>query len=207
MTQKKTSIKAIQFLGRLLGIAVVLALLAWVLGSFDIANVDRALQSASYIYLFPIGVATAVNFATRALRWGTLLNDEHVHHWDSLFIAMMIWNLANNVLPARSGDIVRAYVLGQRDGTSKTKVMATVIVERVADLFVTLLFMALITIGCDRSSHATRPSVLADLRTSDLLGAGNQVSGIVATPTHGSSSGYLGWKSHPSFEEDQSVPF
>ena len=82
------------------------------LGSYDLANVGRALQSAYYLYLFPIGVAIAVTFAIRALRWGTLFTDERVHHWGSLFISMMIGNLANNVLPARSGDIVRAYVLG-----------------------------------------------------------------------------------------------
>ena len=145
MTQKKTSSKVIRFLGRLLSIVAGLALLAWVLRSYDLANVGRALQSASYLYLFPIGGAIAVNCAIRALRWGTLFNDDRVHHWGSLFIAMMIGNLANNVLPARSGDIVRAYVLGQRDGTSKTKVLATVIVERIADLLVTLFFMALMT--------------------------------------------------------------
>jgi hypothetical protein len=54
---------------------------------------------------------------------------------------MMVGYLANNVLPARAGDLVRAYALGNRESIAKSTVLATVVVERVADLMITLVLL------------------------------------------------------------------
>lgn len=129
-------------LARLLGILISLILLVWVLRAFDLADVGCALQAANYLYLLPVAVLIVLNYAVRALRWGTLFGDTRVPGWSSLFVAMMIGYLANNVLPARAGELVRAYVLGQREGVAKSTVLATVVVERVADLVVALLLLA-----------------------------------------------------------------
>ena len=55
---------------------------------------------------------------------------------------MMIGYLANNVLPAWGGELVRACVLGQREGVAKSTMLATIVVERVADLVVALLLQS-----------------------------------------------------------------
>jgi len=47
----------------------------------------------------------------------------------------MIGYTANNVLPARLGEVVRAYVLGQREGVAKASAFATIVFERVVDVF------------------------------------------------------------------------
>ena len=49
--------------------------------------------------------------------------------------------MANNLLPMRLGELVRAYYLQQKEGVSKTSSLATVAVERVFD-GLTLLFLA-----------------------------------------------------------------
>jgi uncharacterized protein (TIRG00374 family) len=41
--------------------------------------------------------------------------------------------LANNVLPARLGELVRSALLGTREGLSRTTVLGTVVVERIVD--------------------------------------------------------------------------
>jgi hypothetical protein len=124
--------------GRWLGILISLALLAWILHTFDMAEVGRALLAANYLYLLPLIALVVVNFALRALRWGTLFRDTSTPRWTDLFVAMMIGYLGNNILPARAGELVRAYVLGKRSGSSKSKALATVMVERVVDLLVVL---------------------------------------------------------------------
>ncbi len=58
-----------------------------------------------------------------------------------LFGAMMIGYLANNVLPARAGDLVRAYALGNRENIAKSMVLGTVVVERIIDLMITLILL------------------------------------------------------------------
>ena len=131
-------------MGTWLGILISLALLVWILRAFDLAEVGRALQAANYLYLLPVLVLIVPNFALRALRWGTLFGNTRVPRWGSLFVAMMIGYLANNILPARAGELVRAYVLGQREGIAKSTVLATVVVERVADLVVALSLLAVV---------------------------------------------------------------
>jgi uncharacterized protein (TIRG00374 family) len=49
--------------------------------------------------------------------------------------------LVNSVLPARAGDVLRAHLLGQREATSRSEVLGTVVVERVVDLSVALLML------------------------------------------------------------------
>jgi uncharacterized protein (TIRG00374 family) len=53
--------------------------------------------------------------------------------------------MANNIFPARVGEVVRAVVLGHRAKISKTASFATIIVERLFDGF-TVLFLLLIVI-------------------------------------------------------------
>ena len=49
---------------------------------------------------------------------------------------MLVGYLANNVLPARLGELVRAHYLGDREGISRSATLGTVVVERVVDTVV-----------------------------------------------------------------------
>ena len=48
--------------------------------------------------------------------------------------AILIGQTANVVIPARLGEIARIYLVGTREGVSKTRVGATIVVEKVTDL-------------------------------------------------------------------------
>lgn len=64
----------------------------------------------------------------------------------SLFSSVMIGFMANNLLPARAGEFVRAYVVGRRENISKSASFATIVVERIFDGF-TLLFFLIIMLA------------------------------------------------------------
>jgi uncharacterized protein (TIRG00374 family) len=49
---------------------------------------------------------------------------------------MLVGYLANNVLPARLGELVRSHYLGDREGISRSATLGTVVVERVVDTVV-----------------------------------------------------------------------
>ena len=53
--------------------------------------------------------------------------------------------MANNILPARIGELVRAFILGDREKISKTASLATLVVERLFDGFsILLLFLGVL---------------------------------------------------------------
>ena len=47
---------------------------------------------------------------------------------------LLVGYVANNVLPARLGELVRSHYLGDREGISRASALGTVVVERVVDL-------------------------------------------------------------------------
>jgi uncharacterized protein (TIRG00374 family) len=53
----------------------------------------------------------------------------------TLFTATQIGFLANFILPLRAGEIIRAFILGQRAGIAFSRGVALVAMDRVADLF------------------------------------------------------------------------
>jgi uncharacterized protein (TIRG00374 family) len=58
-----------------------------------------------------------------------------------LFPVVVIGYMGNNVYPARAGEVIRAYVLRRREGVSISASLATIIVERVFDGLVMLIFV------------------------------------------------------------------
>ncbi len=129
---------------RLAGILTSLALLYWILRTFDFREVGHALQNANYFLLSPVLVISTINFSIRSLRWGILFPDTKWINWNKLFASTMIGYLANNALPARAGELIRAYVLGERENISKSMILATIVVERVIDLVVALSLLTIV---------------------------------------------------------------
>jgi hypothetical protein len=60
---------------------------------------------------------------------------------------MMVGYFANNVLPARTGELLRAHVLGRRTNLSRAFTLATIIVERLSDVVSLLLLLLIIMVG------------------------------------------------------------
>jgi hypothetical protein len=98
------------------------------------AEVWNALLQARPLGVAGIFFTTLLAFWVRAVRWRALLPQERAFSLDSLYSATMIGFMANNLLPLRLGEFIRAWALGRREGLSKTRVFATVVVERVVDM-------------------------------------------------------------------------
>jgi uncharacterized protein (TIRG00374 family) len=79
--------------------------------------------------------------AIRAYRWHVLLRPVRDIPTREVFPVMIVGYAANNVLPLRAGELVRAWVLEQRYGVRKTAALATIAVERLCDGVTMLLFV------------------------------------------------------------------
>jgi uncharacterized membrane protein YbhN (UPF0104 family) len=84
------------------------------------------------------------SLTARALRWRVLLSGLAPVSLGQSFNYMMIGYLANAVLPARAGEVIRAALLGARREVSKSAVFATVVVERLFDVLSLLVFVGIL---------------------------------------------------------------
>ena len=105
-----------------------------------------AFQSVDYIYTIPIMLVNIAALLIRAIRWRYLLSPIKRIGLSELFKVTAIGFMANNILPARIGELVRAFILGDREKISKTASLATLVVERLFDGFsiLFLFFMVLL---------------------------------------------------------------
>lgn len=142
------------------GIAISITLLWWIFRGYNFSELLRVLSAADRAFLLLGSLMILPSFIVRGFRWQFLFPHQAKPHWGALFSAMMIGYLANNVMPARAGEFVRAYVLGKKEHISKSMVFATVLVERLTDLLVTLLLLVLVVWFLPFPSWLTKGGIL-----------------------------------------------
>jgi uncharacterized protein (TIRG00374 family) len=91
------------------------------------------------VYIIPITALTVIYFLIRAYRWGLIFKPHPVPSFKSLFSGIMIGVMVNNLIPAKIGEVSRAFILGKKEKTSISLTFGTIIVERIFD-FLALFF-------------------------------------------------------------------
>ncbi len=117
----------------LAGILISLAFLGLALYRVDLDQIWRAILQADVRFVALAAVSTFLSYVWRTQRWLILLAAQKKIPFTRLYALLVIGFALNNLLPGRPGEFVRAYLLGQRHGVSKTLGLATVMFERVAD--------------------------------------------------------------------------
>ena len=138
-------------------------------------EIRDALSQANYSFVIPaIGLYFVAVFF-RALRWRYLLSPLGSFTLGRLYPVVVIGYMANNVLPARLGELVRSYYLARRERVSASATLATVAVERVYDGVTLLAFaatsgLALLLLGEFGGGSDISPATAIVLATLTLLG-------------------------------------
>jgi len=161
-----------------LGIAISFVALAFVAGSVDLSATAGVLAGAAPGWLVAAAAFLVVDVAVRAVRWQRLLAPVAGVSLPRVLGYLLIGYLANNVLPARLGELVRCHYLGDREGVSRTTALGTVVVERVVDIVV-VVAIAAIAILVLSVRGIVAGAVLIGAAIAALLGVGLAV-GIAA---------------------------
>jgi glycosyltransferase 2 family protein len=122
-----------------LTIGVVLLWLA--IARIDVAALGTELSRVQPGWLVA-GIATYwVALALRSWRWGILLAPVRRLSFGQVYYGLLVGYAANNLLPARLGELVRADFVGRRYQISRLSVMGTIVVERLFDVVVFIGFI------------------------------------------------------------------
>jgi uncharacterized protein (TIRG00374 family) len=116
------------------GAAISIVALWLVLRGVDLAKTGEVLARADLRWIGLAAAFLSTDLALRALRWQRLLRPIAKVRYLPMLGYLLVGYLANNVLPARLGELVRSHYLGDREGISRASALGTVVVERVVDL-------------------------------------------------------------------------
>ena len=117
-----------------IGAAVSIGLLYLALRGID---PDKLLYYFSVDNLDIVIYVFIVNFILRiiiALRWNKLLDIFPANKFVTTFHYTNIGYFANNILPARLGDVIKSYLLAKKLNYNKTLVFTSAVIERIFDL-------------------------------------------------------------------------
>jgi uncharacterized protein (TIRG00374 family) len=130
----------------ILGLAISAALIFIIFRNVDFRELGAALKAANYYWLLPNIFFVIFAMFQRAERWKYMLKPITRLKYGKLLSATCIGFMANNVLPLRLGEFVRAYALARKEErVTKSASLATIFVERmVFDLLALLLILAVI---------------------------------------------------------------
>lgn len=129
----------------IIGVLISLVFLFLAFRKVDWADLWQILGDAQWAWLIPnVLLAVGASMAIRTWRWVLILRPIGRVRYRQALAAVLIGFMANNVLPARLGEIARAVSLGIITGLSRSATFATIIVERIYDSFTLLLFLWLV---------------------------------------------------------------
>jgi len=131
-----------------LGILISIIFLYVILRNVSFKELALALEEANYLWLLPNLFFVVFAMYQRAERWKYMLEPLAIVPYKKLLSATCIGFMANNILPFRLGEFVRAYSLStQEKSITKSASLATIFVERmVFDLLALLLILGVVLI-------------------------------------------------------------
>lgn len=131
-------------------------LLGWVLYKINLREVWADAQHADPLWLFLTVALATLTFPVRSIRWRLILRDQdgRPFPWLPLWHATTIGFMANNLLPARAGEVARAYVASRQLPVRFSTALGSIAVERVFDALVMLGLMAVAIAAPSFPAHA-----------------------------------------------------
>ena len=117
-------------------VPLIIILIAVYLNRSVLADVPRYVSEANPLLVLAAFAIYYLGFPLRGYRWKTLLKGAgyRVSSKDATEILFLSW-LVNCVVPAKLGDVYRAYLLKLNSPVSATRTLGTVFIERILDLF------------------------------------------------------------------------
>lgn len=163
-----------RLLPAVLGIGVSLALLFWALRGVKLDDILHHVRAARPAPLLVAVILATLTFPLRLIRWRLLLRHESGRPYPAapLWHAVAVGFMANNLLPLRAGELVRAYTASRLGPIRFTTVLSSIAVERIFDglTIAALLTVALLGPGLPSGVMVGGVSVARLARVAGLLG-------------------------------------
>lgn len=124
-----------------IGLIIIIFSFYYAFKGVKLSELSEAILSVHYLYLIPAILLVIISYLLRAMRWRYLIRPIKKNvKTTALFSPMMVGFMAN-ILPARAGEFIRAYLLSKKENISFSASFATIFIERLFDLIMLLLLI------------------------------------------------------------------
>jgi len=127
----------------LVGVGVSTLCLWYAFHGLDLAAIATEMSRVGAMWIGGSVLGGLLSLLIRAIRWRLLLSGVKSIGTGSLVSATFIGFMANNLLPARMGEVVRGFVLARREQTPVATVLGSILVERLLDVLAALAILGL----------------------------------------------------------------
>jgi len=141
-----------------LGWGISILLLSLAIRDIEWPAVIQAFTTVSPIVPFLMIGVYLLGFLLRAWRWKILLPSGI--SFNNSLSAVVLGYAANNILPSRFGELVRAQAIGQKCQLSRSLALASILAERIFDGLVLTIFLYLGIVGSSLPTWATTTGLL-----------------------------------------------
>jgi hypothetical protein len=148
--------------GLILSLGVSGIAIFWLIRKVNFQEFEHAVKQVNYSYLLSASLIYLLGFFPRGLRWQLMLSTiKKVSLADSTQAVLMGY-AANNVLPFRLGEFVRAYIMGNKNNISKVTCLGSIAAERILDgiVIVSLLGLSMISLTATARQAQTLKHIL-----------------------------------------------
>lgn len=175
----------------LLGIFLSVVFVAITLSGVDTQQVGRLIFAASPLVLGAALGLVVLELGTRAFRWHQLMKPvASAASYRRSLAFLCIGYFANSMLPARLGDLARAYLAGRAFNAPRLGILGTIVVERFAD-GVTMLFGVIVFGSIVAAGAAIRDTAVA-LAAVGVAGIAVLAAGVIVARRAGLHSTAFG---------------
>jgi hypothetical protein len=123
-----------------LGTLVSAGCLALSMRGVDFSGLGQVMAQARWAWLLPALALYLAGYWSRCSRVSQLMRPVKDVPARRIVAPLMVGFLFNNILPGRLGEFVLAWLLGRREGVSRTAAFAAVVLSRILDGFTILCF-------------------------------------------------------------------
>ncbi len=108
-----------------------------------ISDFDYVMGHLNAWWILPMLICASLFFVCKALRWKLLLQPIYKANTKELYSSIMIGSSVGYILSVYLGEVVRAFCFAKQCNVNRSSVIASVLLERLFDLFILLLFFGI----------------------------------------------------------------
>lgn len=125
------------------GIFISIVSLYYAFKGIDLEKSIEIMKNVDIKYVILSGIISNAIIPIRAIRWDCFIPIRKKIKKSSLIASVYIGYMCNNIFPAKLGEVIRAYTLGQKENINKASILASVVTERLFDVITGVIMLSL----------------------------------------------------------------